>query len=130
MDALLFYLAFIIIVLILAVKNKYLLLLITITGLIFWQFNLTWLGLIFFLIALLYIIAKPTKKLVNETWDEFSNANPKSLEKEVRGYASFSSKKLAEGITKKEGTKYQLTDPVQLQKGTKNFWEELKKIFS
>jgi hypothetical protein len=74
-------------------------------------------------------MVKPVKKTIKDTWSEFSDANPKSIEKEVRGYASFSSKKLAEGLTLKEGTKYQFTDPVQIQKGTKNLWEELKKIF-
>ena len=35
-----------------------------------------------------------------------------------------------DGLTKKEGTKYQITNPVALQKGTKNLFEELKKLFS
>ena len=130
MEGYIFFLLIMSIIFVMKIENKYLVFLISLTGLIFWQVKLVWLGFIFFIIAILYVISKPAKNTIKDAWNEFGDAKPKSIEKEIRGYASFSSKKLAEGITKAPGTKYQLTDPVQIQKGTKNLFEELKKLFS
>jgi hypothetical protein len=109
--------------------NGYAGFLIFIAAIVFFYSKLPWLGLGFILIGILIILYDPTKKNSKKVWEEFSEAKPKDLTPTIKGYVDNASKLAAEAATREEGTQYQITSPQQFQKGSKSFFEELKKIF-
>lgn len=109
--------------------NAYVIILLIITTIIFLYAKLEFLALACIIITLILIVQKPTKKLSKEIWNEVDKAKTKDITPTIREYYDNTTKITAEAITKKEGTQYQLTSIHQFQKGTKNFFSELKKIF-
>ncbi|MDD3084135.1 MAG: hypothetical protein PHP82_03870 [Candidatus ainarchaeum sp.] len=110
-------------------KNTYAIILLIIVTIIFFYTRLPFLGLTTILIALILLVYKPTKKYSKKVWKEVDNAKPKDITPIMKEYVDNTAKITAEAITRKEGTQYQITSVHQFQKGTKNFFSELKKLF-
>lgn len=111
-------------------NKNYASLLLLIIAFLFLTAKLAWLGLVMIILAIYVFLSKKINEERKQIWEEFSSAQTNDLTKTMRGYASNASKLAAEHITRKEGTKYQLTSPQAIQKGSKTFIDELKKIFN
>ena len=110
-------------------ENKYAIILLVITGLLFVYAELSWLALLTLIIIIILITGKKVKNTSNKAWDEFKKAKPADGSKKIKGYIDNAAKLTAETITAKEGTKMQLTSPTKIQKGSKAVIDELKSIF-
>jgi hypothetical protein len=109
--------------------KKYQILLLGVVILIFLYAELAFLALVTFIITILLIIQKPSKKFSKNIWNEIDKAKPKDVTPIIKEYVENASKKSAEFVTRKENTQYQLTSIHQFQKGTTNFFNELKRLF-
>jgi Na+/phosphate symporter len=109
--------------------NGYAVLLIFVAAIVFLYSKLSWLGLIFILIGIILIAYNSLKKNSKTIWKEFSEAKTKDNTPALKKYVENASKLAAEAVTRETGTQYQITSPQQFQKGSKSFFDELKKIF-
>ncbi len=109
--------------------NRYGIALLLVIGLFFLYVGLAWQGIIFLILAIIAAAYDWTKKESKKVWKEFSGAKTKDITPNIKGYFDNATKLTAEALTRKEKTKYQLTSPTKIQKGSKNFFDELKKIF-
>ncbi|MFA5763573.1 MAG: hypothetical protein WC915_02070 [archaeon] len=110
-------------------ENKYAIILLVVTTLLFVYARLTWLALLTFIITIILITGKKVKNTSTTAWDEFKNAKTTDGSKRIKGYIDNAAKLTAENLTAKQGTKMQLTSPTKIQKGSKTFIDELKSIF-
>ncbi len=98
-------------------------------GMLMLYVKLSWVGVIFFLLAFIVLIYNPSKKNAKKAWEEVKSAKGESVEKEFEGYFKNAGKLTAEAMTRKEGTQYRITDPAKFSPASKNFFSELKNLF-
>jgi hypothetical protein len=110
-------------------ENKYILILLIVVALLFVYVELSGLALITFIAIIFVATGKKIRNTSTEAWDEFKNAKPTDGTPRLKSYYNNATKLTAEKVTAKEWTRMQLTTPTKIQKGSKNFIDELKSIF-
>ncbi|MDD4251328.1 MAG: hypothetical protein PHX27_04020 [Candidatus ainarchaeum sp.] len=110
-------------------KNKYTIFLLIVVTILFFYTSMEALALTCVLITLILIVYNPVKKNSKKIWSEVDKAKPKDITPIIKSHYDTTTKLAADLITGPPKTQHQLTSIHQFQKGTKNFFSELKKIF-
>ncbi|MBT4596834.1 MAG: hypothetical protein HOC95_02540 [Candidatus Diapherotrites archaeon] len=112
--------------------NYYAFLTFLIIALLMLYIRLSWMGIIFIVLAIVVAIYNPAKTNVNTAWEQMSAIDGKSPEKKFEGYTKTVAKQFAQGINKEHlRQEYDLKNaPKKSGKLAQNVIDSVKDLFN
>ena len=103
-----------------------------IIGILFFYLRISWLGLIFIIIAIIIFIYDPAKKYAKGGWEEMKKADGGVPDKKIEGYTKAAGKQIVDVFGKDHKTKTVAArkEPgKKIIKGSENFFKEISELF-
>jgi flagellar biosynthesis/type III secretory pathway M-ring protein FliF/YscJ len=84
--------------------NYYAFLSFLVLALLLLYLKLSWMGLVFIVLAIIIVVYNPTKKNAKTAWEQMEKAEGSSPEKKFKEYTKSAAKQFAQGISKDQDT--------------------------